>query len=131
MTSNKDAMSRLTRGQPDATNLRQRFSRLERAAIRFLLARGFAVHYPEGRAVSDDAFGSADAKTSAKESGSDSFEEKNPTEGLPDDLARVLRDQSVIVPQDAAVWELLAMLAKWQNAPSDTASADLPEESDA
>lgn len=49
----------------------------------------------------------------------------NPTAGLPDDLARVLRDQSIIVPQDQAVWELLA---KWRNAPSNTASADLPEE---
>lgn len=49
----------------------------------------------------------------------------NPTAGLPDDLARVLRDQSIIVPQDAAVWDLLA---KWRNAPSNTASADLPEE---
>jgi hypothetical protein len=37
---------------------------------------------------------------------------------------RVLRDQSIIVPQDQAVWELLA---KWCNAPSNTASADLPE----
>lgn len=42
--------------------------------------------------------------------------------GLPEDLARVLRDQSIIVPQDAKVWELLA---SWQNAPSNTASADL------
>src|SRR4051812_2313169 len=55
-------------------------------------------------------------------------DESDPTAGLPDDLARVLRDQSIIVPQDAAVWELLA---KWQNAPSNTASADLPKESDA
>lgn len=40
--------------------------------------------------------------------------------GLPDDLVRVLRDQSIIVPQDAAVFDLVA---KWANAPSDTASA--------
>lgn len=39
---------------------------------------------------------------------------------LPPDLLRALRDQSVIVPQDQAVWELIA---KWQNAPCDTASA--------
>jgi hypothetical protein len=44
----------------------------------------------------------------------------DPTEGLPQDLARVLRDQSIIVPQDAAVFE---MIARWSNAPSDTASA--------
>ena len=30
-----------------------------------------------------------------------------------------LRDQSIIVPQDAAVWDLLG---RWRNAPSDTAS---------
>jgi hypothetical protein len=46
--------------------------------------------------------------------------QNDPIEGLPEDLARVLRDQSIIVPQDQAVWELLA---KWRNAPSDTASA--------
>lgn len=40
--------------------------------------------------------------------------------GLPDDLARVLRDPSIIVPQDAAVFELIA---KWADAPSDTVSA--------
>lgn len=49
-----------------------------------------------------------------------------PTEGLPPDLARVLRDQSVIVPQDAAVFE---QIAKWANAPSNTASASLPDTS--
>ena len=42
--------------------------------------------------------------------------------GLPDDLARVLRDQSIIVPQDQSVFE---RIAEWQNAPSDTASACL------
>jgi hypothetical protein len=51
-------------------------------------------------------------------------EPDDPIAGLPEDLARVLRDQSIIVPQDQAVWELLA---KWCNAPSNTASADLPE----
>ena len=40
---------------------------------------------------------------------------------LPPDLCRVLRDQSIIVPQDAAVFELME---KWRNAPSNTASAD-------
>jgi len=47
-------------------------------------------------------------------------EPDDPTEGLPPDLARVLRDQSIIVPQDAGLWE---MLARWRDAPSDTASA--------
>jgi hypothetical protein len=42
-------------------------------------------------------------------------------EGLPKDLAVVLRDQSIVVRQDAAVFELIA---RWQNAPSNTASAD-------
>jgi hypothetical protein len=49
-------------------------------------------------------------------------EHRNPLVGLPVDLARVLRDQGVIVPQDAAVFELIA---KWQNAPSNTASAEM------
>jgi len=44
-----------------------------------------------------------------------------PTCGLPKDLLAVLRDQSIIVPQDAAVFELIA---RWANAPSNTASAD-------
>lgn len=52
----------------------------------------------------------------------------DPLEGLPPDLARVLRDHSVIVPQDAAVFELIA---KWQNAPSNTASAHIEGEADA
>lgn len=42
---------------------------------------------------------------------------------LPPDLLRVLRDQSIVVPQDGALW---AKIAEWQNAPSNTASADLP-----
>lgn len=41
---------------------------------------------------------------------------------LPADLASVLRDQSVIVPQDAAVFELIA---SWAKAPSTTASAQI------
>ncbi len=51
--------------------------------------------------------------------------ETDATAGLPDDLARVLRDQSVVVSQDGAVF---ALIGKWANAPSNTASADLPEE---
>jgi len=31
--------------------------------------------------------------------------------GLPDDLAAVLRDQSIVVPQDASVWEAIAAAA--------------------
>lgn len=42
--------------------------------------------------------------------------------GLPADLASVLRDQSVVVPQDAAVFDLIAA---WAKAPSATASAEL------
>lgn len=41
-------------------------------------------------------------------------------DGLPDDLARVLRDQSIIVPQDSAVFDLIA---KWAKAQSTTVSA--------
>lgn len=44
------------------------------------------------------------------------------TSGLPADLASLLRDQSVIVPQDAAVFELIAA---WAKAPTRTASADV------
>ncbi len=40
--------------------------------------------------------------------------------GLPSALASVLRDQSVVVPQDAAVFELIA---SWAKAPALTASA--------
>lgn len=46
--------------------------------------------------------------------------DQHPTSGLPADLAAVLRDQSVIVPQDAAVFELIAA---WRKAPAATASA--------
>jgi len=42
-------------------------------------------------------------------------------EGLPPDLVEVLRDQSIVVPHDQAVFELIA---SWANAPSNTASAD-------
>ena len=50
------------------------------------------------------------------------------TRGLPADLASVLRDQSVIVPQDAAVFELIAA---WAKAPTPTASAEIKVEPDA
>jgi hypothetical protein len=48
--------------------------------------------------------------------------EADVTRGLPADLASVLRDQSVIVPQDAAVFELVAA---WAKAPTPTASAQI------
>jgi hypothetical protein len=44
------------------------------------------------------------------------------TSGLPRDLASVLRDQSVVMPQDAAVFELLA---SWANAPAVAASSEV------
>jgi len=49
------------------------------------------------------------------------------TQGLPTDLASVLRDQSVIVPQDAAVF---ALIAAWAKAPTLTASAGIKAELD-
>lgn len=48
---------------------------------------------------------------------------------LPSDLERVLRDQSILVPQDGAVFasmltpEMEAQIAEWAKAPSDTPSA--------
>jgi hypothetical protein len=54
----------------------------------------------------------------------------DPLAGLPPDLARVLRDPNIIVPQDAAVFEavanapLFAAVLSWMNAKSNTASAD-------
>jgi hypothetical protein len=51
---------------------------------------------------------------------SDGGPENDPTKGLPPDLARALRNPAIIVPQDQVVWETLA---KWANAPSNTASA--------
>jgi hypothetical protein len=44
------------------------------------------------------------------------------TGDLPPDLAKVLRDPSVIVAQDSAVFELIAT---WMSAPALTASAAL------
>lgn len=49
-------------------------------------------------------------------------DEESPGEGLPPTLLAILRDQSVIVPQDGAVW---ARLAQWNNAPCNTASAEI------
>jgi len=46
--------------------------------------------------------------------------EEEPLRGLPTDLQIILRDQSIIVPQDQAVFE---KIAEWASAPSDTASA--------
>lgn len=48
--------------------------------------------------------------------------EADVTRGLPADLASVLRDHSVLVPQDAAVFELVAA---WAKAPTPTASGEL------
>ena len=44
------------------------------------------------------------------------------TRGLPADLASVLRDQSVLVAQDASVFE---MITAWAMAPTPTASAEV------
>jgi hypothetical protein len=44
------------------------------------------------------------------------------TKGLPADLAAVLRDQSVVIAQDADVFELISA---WAKAPSATASATI------
>lgn len=45
--------------------------------------------------------------------------------GLPADLEQVLRDQSIIVPQDQVLWD---RIGEWRNASSGTASADLEAE---
>jgi hypothetical protein len=44
------------------------------------------------------------------------------TSGLPMSLVSVLRDQSVIVRQDAAVFELIAA---WSQAPTNTATTEI------
>ena len=49
------------------------------------------------------------------------------TRGMQADLVSVLRDQGVIVPQDAAVFDLIA---GWAKAPTPTASADIAPEPD-
>lgn len=49
------------------------------------------------------------------------------TGGLPAELVSVLRDQSVIVPQDAAVF---ALITSWAKAPTSTASAGLTVQPD-
>jgi hypothetical protein len=48
--------------------------------------------------------------------------ESEVTRDLPPDLAAILRDQSVIIPQHAAVFEAVAA---WAKAPSGTASAGI------
>lgn len=56
-------------------------------------------------------------------------DENCPTCGLPKDLARVLRDRSISIPRDheikmadgRSLWE---HLREWNNAPSNTASAE-------
>lgn len=55
----------------------------------------------------------------------ESREADGPLVGLPPDLVRILRDQSIIVPQDQAVFE---QIAKWSNAPTNTASAGVPHD---
>ena len=45
-------------------------------------------------------------------------------DGLPPDLIGVLRDQSIVVPQDAAVFDLIG---RWAKAPSNTGSSDIEE----
>lgn len=42
--------------------------------------------------------------------------------GLPAELADALHDHSVVVPQDASVF---ALIAKWTDAPATTAGSDL------
>lgn len=48
--------------------------------------------------------------------------ESDVTRDLPQDLAAMLRDQSVIIPQHAAVFEAVAA---WAKAPAATASAGI------
>ena len=63
-------------------------------------------------------------------------EGRNPasTEGLPPDLARVLRDPSITIDRDYEIRladgrTLFEHLQQWRNAPSNTASADLSDDS--
>jgi len=55
-------------------------------------------------------------------SGERQTDQEKALEGLPSDLATVLQEPGVFVPQDSAVFR---MLAEWNNAPSNTESADL------
>lgn len=48
--------------------------------------------------------------------------------GLPDDLAAVLRDPGVVIPQDAAVFDLIAA---WAKAPVPTVGASVTVSADA
>jgi len=66
--------------------------------------------------------------TAAKRGGT--FEDEDPAAGLPSDLVKLLRDPTISLPQDEVLladgrtlWE---HLEAWRNAPSNTASADLP-----
>jgi hypothetical protein len=58
----------------------------------------------------------------------------DPLSGLPPDLARVLRDPAIVIPQDAAVFEAVAntplfeTVLAWMNAKSNTASAEVSHE---
>lgn len=52
----------------------------------------------------------------------------DPTEGLPEDLVRVLRDPTITIPRDHEIKladgrTLFEHLEEWRNAPSNTASA--------
>jgi hypothetical protein len=47
----------------------------------------------------------------------------DPAAGLPDELRVLFRDQSIVIPRDAAVFD---MIAAYANAPSATMSAEIP-----
>lgn len=55
--------------------------------------------------------------------------EEKPTEGLPPDLARILRDPTITIPRDHEIRldgrTLFEHLHEWRNAPSNTASAHI------
>lgn len=63
-------------------------------------------------------------------------EPREPAEGLPADLARVLRDPSIVIARDADVFRLTApttselarLIEQWRNAPCPTASAEPVED---
>lgn len=68
---------------------------------------------------------------------SDSYQERDParepdpTEGLPLELVRVLRDPTITISRDHEIRladgrTLFEHIEEWRNAPSDTASASLP-----
>jgi hypothetical protein len=79
-----------------------------------------------GRSAS--ASGAVDAPAASRSTSAANTEPDDPTAWLPEDLARVLRDQAIRVPQDEywmpdgrTLWE---HLEEWRNAPSNTVSAD-------